>query len=116
MLTSFTTGRRLSALLALAAAVLALGAVSALASGGQQVKIGEFYFHPGKLTIRRGTKVQWKWVGYLQHNVAVKKGPAKFRSRTQLRGTYSHVFTKRGTYVLYCTLHPQLMRETIVVK
>ncbi len=116
MLTSFTRGRRLSALLALAAVVLALGAVSALASGPKQVKIADFYFRPGKLTVRRGTKVQWKWEGYLMHNVAVKKGPVKFRSRTQVRGTYSHVFAKRGTYVLYCTLHPQLMRETIVVK
>ncbi|MEA2215157.1 MAG: hypothetical protein QOK19_718, partial [Solirubrobacteraceae bacterium] len=106
----------LSALLALAAAVLALGAVSALASGPPQTKIGDFYFHPGKLTIHRGTKVKWTWVGFLRHDVKVKKGPSKFHSRIRLRGTYSHVFTKRGTYVLYCSVHPNLMKETIVVK
>jgi plastocyanin len=116
VLTSHTRGRRLSALLALAAAVLALGAVSALASGPPQTKIGDFYFHPGKLTIQRGTKLKWKWVGFLEHNVSVKKGPAKFHSRTQLRGTYSHAFSRKGTYVLYCSVHPNLMKETIVVK
>ena len=95
--------------------MLALGAVSAVASGPQPVKIGEFYFHPGKLTIHRGTKVSG--VGRLPAPQRDgKKGPAKFHSRTQLRGTYSHVFTKRGTYLLYCTVHPQLMKETIVVK
>jgi plastocyanin len=116
MLTSLIRGRRLSALLALAAVALALGTVSALASGGKQVRVGDFYFHPGKLTIQRGAKVRWKWVGYLAHNVSVKKGPAKFHSRTRLRGTYSHVFTRKGTYVLYCSVHPNLMKETIVVK
>jgi plastocyanin len=114
--TSCTRGRRLSALFCLAAVVLALGAVSALASGPPPVRIGDFYFHPGKLTIHRGTKLKWQWVGYLGHNVSVQKGPAKFHSRTQLRGTYSHRFTRKGTYVLYCSVHPHQMKETIVVK
>jgi plastocyanin len=108
--------RRLAALLTLAAVLLALGAVSALASSSKQTKIGDFYFHPGKLTVKRGTKVQWKWVGFIGHDVSVKKGPVKFHSKIQTHGTYSHVFRKRGTYVLYCTVHPSLMKETIVVK
>jgi plastocyanin len=51
----------------------------------------------------------------LRHNVAVQSGPSKFRSRTQVSGTFSHTFTKAGTYHLYCTLH-RYMKMTIVVK
>jgi plastocyanin len=116
MLAFRLSGRRLTVLLALAAAVLALAAVPAVASGGKSVKVGDFFFHPGRMTIRRGTKVTWNWVGFIGHNVTVKKGPARFHSKTQVKGSYSHVFRKKGTYVLYCTVHPTLMKETIVVK
>jgi plastocyanin len=48
--------------------------------------------------------------------VTVKSGPTHFRaSRTQARGTFSHRFTRRGTYHLYCSIH-SWMKETIVVK
>ena len=40
----------------------------------------------------------------------------RFHSPTQVRGTFSHVFTTKGTYTLYCTLHPLQMRETITVR
>jgi plastocyanin len=49
--------------------------------------------------------------------VTVTKGPARFHSRElQSSGSFSHVFTKRGTYHLICTLHPTQMRETIIVR
>jgi plastocyanin len=103
-------------ILALAAAIMALAAMSALAlSGPVQAKVGDIFIRPGKITIKQGAKVTWKWVGYLTHNVTVRSGPVKFHSRTQVRGSFSFVFTKPGTYNLFCTLHPQ-MRETVVVK
>ena len=52
---------------------------------------------------------------FLRHNVAVRRGPSKFKSRTLVRGSFSHTFTKAGTYHLYCTLHPY-MKMTIVVE
>lgn len=107
--------RRLVAALALALALLAAVSVSALASSSKSVKIGEFYFHPGKTTISRGTRVTWSWMGYLKHNVTVKSGPSKFRSKSQTRGTFSWTFHRKGTYHLYCTIHPG-MKETIYVK
>ncbi len=107
--------RRVAALLALAAALLAVFAVSALAASTKSAKIGDDYFRPHKITINKGTTVTWNWKGFLSHNVHVKKGPSKFHSRTQVSGTFSHVFTKRGTYHLYCTIHP-FMTETIVVR
>jgi plastocyanin len=98
------------------AAILALAGVPALALGGTtQAKLGDNFFRPGKITINRGAEVTWKWVGYLTHNVTVRSGPVAFHSRNQVRGNFSHVFTTRGTYSLFCTLHPG-MKETVVVR
>jgi plastocyanin len=103
-------------ILALTAAILAVAAVSALALGAPtQVRVGDIFFRPGKITINRGAKVTWKWVGYLPHNVTVRSGPLKFHSPNLVRGSFSHVFSKPGTYSLFCTLHPT-MKETVIVR
>jgi len=97
----------------LVVAVAAPALASVLAS--KKATVGNFYFHPGKLTINRGTKVVWKFVGGY-HDVTVKSGPAKFSSGERLApASYSHVFTKAGTYHLYCKIH-NWMKETVVVK
>jgi plastocyanin len=106
--------RRLRLLALLTVLIVAASAVSALASG-RTVKVGDNYYGPKTLTVGRGTKVTWKWVGVLKHNVVVHKGPSSFSSKTQVRGSYSHTFTRKGTYQLVCTVHPS-MKMTVVVK
>jgi plastocyanin len=107
--------RRLRSIIVLAAFLVAVFAVSALASSGKTVNVGDNYYGPKTLTVGKGTKVTWKWVGVLRHNVVVHTGPAAFNSKTQVRGTYSHTFTKKGTYQLVCTIHPK-MKMSVVVK
>ena len=107
--------RRLRSIIVLTAVLVGAFAVTALASSGKTVKVGDNYYGPKTLTIGRGTKVTWKWVGVLKHNVVVHTGPASFNSRTQVRGNYSHTFTRRGTYQLVCTVHPK-MKMTVVVR
>jgi plastocyanin len=65
--------------------------------------------------VRHGTKVTWKFQDGTDHNVTVKRGPAKFHSKDIARGTYSHKLTKRGTYKLICSIHTD-MHQTIVVR
>jgi plastocyanin len=103
-------------LIALAVTATMLLAVPAIAAGGKSVKVGDSFFRPGKVTIGRGTKVTWNWGGVLLHNVTVKSGPVKFHSKTFVNGSFSHVFARKGKYVIFCTLHPTNMRETIIVK
>ena len=107
--------RRLRLLIALTAVLVGVSAVSALASSGKTVKVGDNYYGPKTLTVGKGTKVTWNWVGVLKHNVVVHTGPSAFSSRTQVRGSYSHTFTKKGTYDLVCTIHPS-MKMTVVVR
>jgi plastocyanin len=103
-------------LIALAVMAATLVAAPALAAGSNSVKVGDSFFRPGKITIGRGTKVTWNWGGVLLHNVTVKSGPVKFHSKTFVTGRFSHTFTRKGKYVIFCTLHPTNMRETIIVK
>ena len=108
------TPRRFAAVLALAAAMLALTTVAAFAFSGP-VKVRDNYFAPKSLTVNKGTKLTWQWAGTKYHNVSVKSGPVTFQSHTQFKGSYSHTFTRAGTYHLYCTIH-KTMTMTVVVK
>jgi plastocyanin len=106
-------------LIALVAAFAAIPAVAALASTTpKKVTVGDNYFSVKKMTIKRGTSVNWVWHSFgVPHNVTVTSGPSKFHSRElQSSGSYTHLFGKKGTYHLICTLHPTQMKETIVVR
>ena len=106
-------GRRLVALgAALALMLAALTGGPALAGGGKTIKLGDNYFvKPGgaTITVKRGTTVTWRWSGSAPHNVTVSRGPARFASRTQTRGSFSRRLTKRGSYSLICTIHGPAM-------
>jgi len=106
----------------LLAAVLAMALTATALAAARPVKhakldVDGFSFKPATLHVKKGTKVVWKWVdgSDIGHNIWVRRGPVKFHSRTMHSGTYSHVFTKAGTYFLYCRIHPW-MTEKVVVK
>ena len=103
--------------LALAVGATAAVAVPALAAGSKTAKVENYFFSPGKLTISRGTTVTWRFItgGSVDHTVTVSSGPVHFGSRKLFSGTYSHRFTRAGTYHLYCTVHP-FMTETVIVR
>lgn len=107
--------------LALAGALLAAGLLAAPSlSAATSVKIGDDYFVRSSghatVTIKKGASLTWHWTGHAAHHVAVKSGPAKFNSKTQTSGSYSHKFTKAGTYNIYCTIHQPDMTMKVVVK
>ena len=108
----------LIAAVAAVAAAAAVPTMTALASTPtKSVSVKDNFFSPKTVTIRRGTRVTWVWHSFgILHNVTVNSGPSKFRSGNKGGGTYSHLFTKKGTYHLICTLHPTQMKETIIVR
>jgi plastocyanin len=73
------------------------------------VKVGDNWFVRSAgvptVTVKLGDTVRWRWVGDSAHNVTVRSGPAKFKSRTQSRGSFSRRLTRRGTYRIVCTIH-----------
>jgi plastocyanin len=99
--------RKLPVLL-LATAITAALAASALAATAS-VKVGDNYYVRSRgvptVTVSRNTTVVWRFAGKQGHNVTVSSGPAKFRSKTKTKGTYSHTVTRAGTYTIYCSIH-----------
>jgi plastocyanin len=97
------------AVAALAAVPVAAGAQSGTTAATRTVRVGDNWFVRERgvptVTVRRGGTVRWRWTGRRPHNVTVARGPVKFRSRTQSRGTYTRRLTRRGTYTIICTIH-----------
>jgi len=91
---------------AVVAGLLGPAAAPALAAS---VTVGDNYFvrDGGVPTVKvnKGAKVTWVWRGKSLHNVKVKKGPAKFGSASQTKGTFSKRLKKKGTYTIICTVH-----------
>ena len=71
-------------------------------------------FNPSSIQIDAGSTVTWKNLDALIHTVtAVDKS---FNSgNIAADGSYSHTFSKPGSYSIICTLHP-FMKATVVVK
>jgi plastocyanin len=103
------------AVLAAAVAVVAIFASLAFARHTKSVHLGDNFFTKGSVTIKRGSAVHWSWSGTEnRHNVTSKRGD-RFHSKTATRGSFTHVFRKRGTFTIICTKHPSQMRMKVKV-
>ncbi|MGV1049875.1 MAG: cupredoxin domain-containing protein [Solirubrobacterales bacterium] len=107
--------------LALAATALALaGLRSELASAGptaqasraKVVDIDDFAFHPPRLTVEAGTKVDFTNSSGVTHT-ATRSG-AFNTGRIKPGTTIGVRFKQKGTFAYHCSIHP-FMHGTIVV-
>ncbi|WP_328609340.1 cupredoxin family copper-binding protein [Amycolatopsis sp. NBC_00345] len=91
-------------------------AAAPAAASAKSVEMMGYKFSPATLTVDVGDTVTWTNHDTAPHNVVVTDGPEKFTSPTlQTGGTYSHTFTKAGTYSYYCAIHPD-MKATVTVE
>lgn len=104
-----STGAITAGLLA-AAVALSGSAYSASAT----VKLKDDAFSPKTLTVKKGTKVTFKWTGSHPHDVNAS-GAAKFKTAIQTSGSFKYTFKKKGTVKIVCDVHPG-MKGTIKVK
>jgi plastocyanin len=105
--------------------LIAAGAATALAAGAlaipalaatKTVQVKDNKFVANSITVSKNTTVKWVWKGKAPHNVVVTKGPAKFKSTVQVKGSFSKKLTKKGTYNLLCTIHAPGMKMTVKVR
>jgi plastocyanin len=102
-------------------AVLLVAAVPVTIAGASTkppVKVthlSDDFFNRGKLTIKKGTVVNWKWSTKHRHTVTEYNGRWGTKSETRT-GNFKHRFKKKGTWTVYCLVHPVEMRQKIVVK
>jgi plastocyanin len=80
------------------------------------VNVRDLEFSKPNVTIRRGAKVSWNFKGPSLHDVTLASGPRGFSSHHLDRGRYARRMTTRGTYKLFCSLHPVSMTQRIVVR
>jgi plastocyanin len=110
-------------LIALIAGAALLSAAPAHGAAKKTVNLGDNYYTPEMLKVKRGTTVTWKWPGFKQagdvHDVKLKSGPKgvkKFHSQAASTDyTFRRKLKKAGKYRIICTLHEE-MRMTIRVR
>lgn len=99
-----------------------------------KVKVLDDYFNPTKLTVKKDTKVAFKWDGenLNTHNVTMTKGPKGVKKSKKpcakgkitecnksasgaIKINFAPTFNKTGSYTFVCTIHPTVMKMTVKV-
>lgn len=121
-------GPVLLAVLVLVVALVAAAATpqQAAAAKTKRVTIASSTFSPQVITIKKGTKVTWKNLDSIPHNVVSATSMSTsatttglFASPTLTTGkSWSYTFKKKGTFFYLCTFHAGMpsMHGKVVVK
>jgi hypothetical protein len=78
--------------------------------------VGDYQFARGRVSLSRGSTFTWRFLGPSLHDVTLANGPVGFASPSVTAGRFRFRFTVPGTYRLFCSLHPALMTQVIVVR
>jgi plastocyanin len=78
------------------------------------VTIDNFAFQPGAITVKAGTTVTWTNTDEEPHSVVSADEPMHSPTLAGPTNTFTHTFTKPGTYAYNCGIHP-FMRGTVQV-
>ena len=108
------------------AGIALLGAMPAQAAAKpprKTVEVGDNFFSPEKLTVKRRTVVVWRWPGAdssgAVHDVKLRRAPKGVRRFHSQPAATDYRFKRRlkrpGRYKVVCTFHPE-MRMTIRVR
>lgn len=91
-------------------------AASAAGTKPTAITINNYTFHPGVLTVAKGTTVLWINKDDDVHTIKSQDGPEAFNSPALETGSkFGFRFTHAGTYHYICTVHPY-MHGVIVVR
>jgi plastocyanin len=82
-------------------------------AAGTEIKIDNFSFGPGELTVPLGTMVTWTNHDDVPHLVASED--KIFKSKVlDTDDRFSYTFTKPGTYLYFCSVHPKMTGKIVV--
>jgi plastocyanin len=78
-----------------------------------EVKIDNFSFGPGTLTVPVGTTVTWTNRDDIPHTVVSTEGA--FKSKVlDTDEKFSFTFSKAGTFPYFCSIHPKMTGKVVV--
>jgi amicyanin len=108
--------RRILLLAPVLAAVLGLFAPLPASAAGQHVMIAQYAYSSATATVRVGDTITWTNHDDVPHDVVASSGPAAFRSPLLDKGqSWTHTFTSAGTYSYYCSVHPDMRAQVVVL-
>jgi amicyanin len=77
-----------------------------------EVKIDNFSFGPGELTVPVGSTVTWTNRDDIPHTVVSTEGV--FKSKVMdTDEKFSFTFTKPGTFPYFCSIHPKMTGKVV---
>ena len=80
-----------------------------------EVKIDNFSFGPGTLTVPVGTTVTWTNRDDIPHTVVSTDDPRAFKSKVlDTDEKFSFTFGKAGTFAYFCSFHPKMTGKVVV--
>jgi plastocyanin len=81
------------------------------------VTVGYEFYSPTRLTIKKGATIKWAWQrGGTSDSHTVTDLHGRWSSRQMTSGSYSHRFTRSGSFVIFCKMHPDPMRIRVTVR
>jgi len=80
---------------------------------GMEVKVDNFTFNPGTLTVPVNSTVTWVNKDDIPHVIASNDGLFKSKA-LDTDQKYPYTFTKAGTYSYYCSIHPKMQGKIVV--
>jgi hypothetical protein len=84
---------------------------------GGLIRVKDFAFGRPNVVVRRGATLRWRFDDAELHDVTVADGPRGFSSpHLSEKRSYSRKLGTKGTYKLFCSLHPVQMTETVKVR
>jgi len=85
------------------------------ATGDVTVTIKQMQFNPPRIVVKKGSTVNWQQADRMPHDV--KANDKSFASPRMRQGdTFSQTFDEPGTYDYYCSLHPRMRGQVVVVE
>jgi plastocyanin len=104
----------LTGLVLLGAPASAAPATAAAAQAGEQARIVDFDYSPGRITVTAGTEVSWTNTGQRPHTATDRGGT--FDTRPISPGASAKVtLSTPGTYFYFCRINPAKMNGVLVV-
>jgi len=82
------------------------------------VAVGDNWFKPPSLQIKKGATITWEFQGKIPHNVTEDLDMTRetFASNTMASGTFAHTFDIAGTFYYYCTIHHVMQGQVAVTE
>lgn len=80
------------------------------------IAIAQYAYQSPSMTVRIGDVVTWTNQDEAPHDVVTSAGPVPLRSPMLSTGqSWNSTFTEPGTYSYYCSVHPDMWAEIIVL-